>query len=89
MASTGGPEAELHDPRRRKLLQALNDALPAFETLLPTAWACLWLCDVDKLVGLLALAQTTPTAALGFFDSMEVSARIVPTCRMIKSILLR
>jgi hypothetical protein len=78
MVSTGGPEAELHDPRRRDLLQALNDALPA-DTVRPTAWACLWLCDVDKLAELLALAQTTPTTTLAFFSSMEAIARIVPT----------
>ncbi|KAF2188326.1 hypothetical protein K469DRAFT_703833 [Zopfia rhizophila CBS 207.26] len=78
MASTGGSEAEFHDPRRRELLQALNDALPA-NTIRPTAWACLWLCDIDKLVDLLALAQTTPTATLFIFEGVEVSARIVPT----------
>jgi hypothetical protein len=89
MTSTGGPEAELRDPRRRELLQALNDALPALETLRPTAWACLWLCDVDKLVELLNLAQTAPTATLSFFDSMEFFARIIPTCRMMKLILPR
>ncbi|KAF2191182.1 hypothetical protein K469DRAFT_366244 [Zopfia rhizophila CBS 207.26] len=78
MASTGGPEAEFHDPRRQELLQALNDALPA-NTIRPTTWACLWLCDIDKLVDLLALAQTMPTATLFIFGGTEVLARIVPT----------
>ncbi|KAF2180121.1 hypothetical protein K469DRAFT_753606 [Zopfia rhizophila CBS 207.26] len=76
MASTDGPEAEFHDPRRRELLQALNDALPPLR---PTAWACLWFCDIDKLEELLALAQTMPAVAVAFFEGTEVSARIVPT----------
>lgn len=62
MASICGPEAEFHDPRRQKLLQALNDAQPA-DTTEPTAWACLPRRDIDKLKDLLALAQTTLTAA--------------------------
>ncbi|KAF2190392.1 hypothetical protein K469DRAFT_623444 [Zopfia rhizophila CBS 207.26] len=78
MASTGGPEAEFHDPCRQELLQTLNDALPV-DTIRPTAWACLWLCDIDKLVDLLALAQTMPAAAVAFLDGTEVFARIVPT----------
>jgi hypothetical protein len=86
MASTSGPEAEFHDPRRQELLQALNDALPA-DTIRPTAWACLWLCDIDKLEDLLTLAQTMPTAAVYCFEGMEVLARIVPTCKMIMLIL--
>ncbi|KAF2194206.1 hypothetical protein K469DRAFT_744878 [Zopfia rhizophila CBS 207.26] len=76
MASTDGPEAEFHDPRRRELLQALNDALPPIR---PTAWACLWLCDIDKLEELLALAQTLPVGVALIFEGTEVSARVVPT----------
>ncbi|KAF2184436.1 hypothetical protein K469DRAFT_688896 [Zopfia rhizophila CBS 207.26] len=77
MASTGGPEAEFHDPRRRELLQRLSDALPT-DTIRPTSWACLWLCDIDKLEDLLVQAQTTPTTLALAFEGVEV-AKIVPT----------
>ncbi|KAF2189132.1 hypothetical protein K469DRAFT_701685 [Zopfia rhizophila CBS 207.26] len=77
MASTGGSEAEFHDPRRQKLLRALNDALPG--TIRPTAWACLWLSDIDSLANLVAQAQVSPLAFVGFFESIEISTRIVPT----------
>jgi hypothetical protein len=76
-------EVEFLDPCRQELLQALNDALPA-DTIRPTAWACLWLCDIDKLVDHLALARTMPTAAVLCFEGMELLTRIVPTCRMIQ-----
>ncbi|KAF2184435.1 hypothetical protein K469DRAFT_709186 [Zopfia rhizophila CBS 207.26] len=59
-----------------ELLQALNDALPA-NTIRPTTWACLWLYDINKLVDLLALAQTMPTATLFIFGGTEVLIRIV------------
>jgi hypothetical protein len=88
MTSTGGPEAELHIPSRLELLQALNDALPA-DAIQPTAWACLWLAEVDKPRELLTLAQKMPNIALGYFSSLETNARIVPTCRMIKLVLSR
>ncbi|KAF2177893.1 hypothetical protein K469DRAFT_754850 [Zopfia rhizophila CBS 207.26] len=78
MASTGGSEAEFHDLRRRELLQALSDALPT-DIIRPTAWACLWLSDIEKLKELLAEAQKKPTAMVILFEGMEVLARIVPT----------
>jgi hypothetical protein len=87
MASTGGPEAEFNDPRRKELLQALKNALSGYAAIRPTAWACLWLSDIDSLVNLVTLAQTTPAATVGFFEAIEVSTRIVPICRMIKLIL--
>jgi hypothetical protein len=89
MASTGGPEAEFHDPRRQELLQALNDALST--NIRPTTWACLWLSDIDELQHILALAQAQRTLPLvrSHFEAIEVNARIVPTCRVIKLILPR
>jgi hypothetical protein len=87
ITSTRGPEVELHDPRRRELLQALNDALSA-DTIRQTAWACLCLCDVDKLVDLLALAQTSLLLRWPFFQRGS-HCKNSPTCRMIKLILPR
>ncbi|KAF2184434.1 hypothetical protein K469DRAFT_184436 [Zopfia rhizophila CBS 207.26] len=78
MASTGGPKAEFHDPRRQGLLQALKDALPT-DTISPTVWACVWLSDIDDLVNLIVQAQVLPPAfIIGFFESVESSARVVP-----------
>ncbi|KAF2180008.1 hypothetical protein K469DRAFT_715607 [Zopfia rhizophila CBS 207.26] len=78
MASTDGPEAEFHDPRRQGLVQALKDALPT-DTISPTAWACVWLSDIDDLANLVAQAQALPPAFISFFESVESSARVVPT----------
>jgi hypothetical protein len=88
MTSTGGPEAEFHDPRRQEILQALNDTLSA--DIRPTAWACLWLCDIDKLQEVLtqAQAQTTLPIVRLLSEATEV-AKIVPMCRVIKLTLLR
>ena len=87
MVSTGGPDAEFHNQRRQELLQTLSDALSA--NIRPTVWACLWLCDIDKLVELVALTQTSPIIIATFFEGTEVLARIVPTCRVIEFIVLR
>ncbi|KAF2190446.1 hypothetical protein K469DRAFT_746946 [Zopfia rhizophila CBS 207.26] len=79
MASTGGPEAEFHDPRRKELLEALKDALPAYVIMRPTACACLWLSDIDSLTNLVAQTQVLPPAFISFFESVESSTRVVPT----------
>ena len=89
MASINGPEAEFHDTHRKELLQALKDALPA-KSIRPTAWACLWLGDLDKLEDFLALAQRKPvdaTMAAYSLESVEVTARIVPTCGLLAFVL--
>jgi len=84
IASTGGPEAEFQDPRRRELLQALKDAL--YTEIRPTASACLWLCDIDKLEDIVAQTQAQTTYVRSFFEAIEAQARIVPTCRVTKPI---
>jgi hypothetical protein len=86
MASTSGPEAEFYDPRRKQLLQALKDALPTYVLIRPTALACLWLSDIDKLEELVTKAQADPTLMQAALEGMK-SARIVPTCRLLKPFL--
>ena len=86
MASTDGPEAEFDDPRRKQLLGELKDALLT-DTVRPTAWACLWLSDIDELEKLVASAQTIPTLVKMTFEGTDVSARIVPLCKLLALIL--
>jgi hypothetical protein len=82
MASSGGPEAEFDDPHRKELIEALKDAL-FIDTIRPTAWACLWLSDIDKLKDLVAAAQATPILVQSALEGVEVFARIVPTCKLL------
>jgi hypothetical protein len=82
MASTGGPEAEFDNPRRTELLEALKDALLT-DTIRPTAWACLWLSDIDKLENLVAQSQASPIPIKATLEYIESQARIVPTCRLL------
>jgi hypothetical protein len=86
MAHTGGAEEEFDDPRRKELLEALNDALPT-NTMRPTAWACLWLSDIDKLKDLVVQTQAAPYPLMTYFEAMEVLARIVPMCKPLAFIL--
>jgi hypothetical protein len=86
MASTEGPEAEFDDPHRKQLLGALKDALLA-DTIRPTAWACLWLSDIDELKKLVAIAQATPAVIQSTLEVVEVTTRIVPTCKLLAFIL--
>jgi hypothetical protein len=86
MPSTDGPEAEFNNPRRKELLKALKGALLA-DTIQPTAWACLWLSDIDKLKELVALSQAAPTFVRSTLEGVEVFARIVPTCKLLSFIL--
>jgi hypothetical protein len=85
MASSGGPEAEFDDPRRKELLQVLNDALPD-NTFSPTVWACLWLSDIDKLKNMVASAKFTPNIINRALLNAE-SIKMVPTCMIIQRIL--
>jgi hypothetical protein len=80
MASTDGSEAEFHDPHRKALLQALKDALRS-SPIRPTAWACLWLSDIDKLENLVAQSQASPILVTATLEGIESQARVVPTCR--------
>jgi hypothetical protein len=86
MAPTGGAEAEFDDPRRKELLEALHDALST-NTIRPTAWACLWLSDIDKLKDLVLRTQAEPYLIMTYFEAMEVLMRIVPMCKPLAFIL--
>ena len=90
MASTSGPEAEIHDSRRQPLLQALSDALSA--DIPPTAWACLWLSDIDKLQDIVSVTQAKPLISSvlpSYFRDMEKNLKMVQKCKVIQLILRR
>jgi len=70
-------DAEFHDPERIELLKALKTALGVDVIRYPTAWACLWLSDIDRLRD---LVQERPYYILSSFDTMEHSVRIVQKC---------
>ncbi len=72
-------DAEFHEPERMKLLKALKTALES-DTIPPTAWACLWLSDVDRLQQLVRDAQASPLLLRGYFRDMECSEKIVQKC---------
>ena len=86
MASTDGPEAEFDDPRRKKLLKALKDAL-RIDNVRPTAWACLWLSDIEKLEELVAETEAKPLPIKVLLEAVEVFARVVPKCKLLALIL--
>jgi len=70
-------DAEFHDPERIELLKALKTALGVDVIPYPTAWACLWLSDIDRLRH---LVRQFPFFILSSFDTMERSVRIVQKC---------
>ncbi|KIW25570.1 uncharacterized protein PV07_08736 [Cladophialophora immunda] len=71
MASTNGPEAEFSDPERIRLIQTLKDKMGEIQ---PTAWACLWLSDIEKLRG---AAGGWPTALMAMaFHNMECDTKL-------------
>jgi hypothetical protein len=70
-------DAEFHDPERIELLKALKTALGVDVIRTPTAWACLWLSDIDSLRNLL---RQHPVFTLSVFENMERSVRIVQKC---------
>jgi len=70
-------DAEFYDPERIELLKALKTALGVDVIRTPTAWACLWLSDIDRLRD---LVQERPYYILSSFENMERSVRIVQKC---------
>ena len=62
-ASKGGPQAEFHVTDRISLLKTLKNALNA--DISPTAWACLWFSDIDKLKGIVDFAKLQPVLCHG------------------------
>ena len=79
-ASKGGPQAEFHVTDRVSLLKTLKNALNT--DIPPTAWACLWLSDIDKLKELVDVAKRQPVVYQGYFKSIESEAKIVQKCEV-------
>lgn len=80
-------DAEFHDLDRIELLQALETALGDDAIPSPTAWACLWLSDMDRLRDLVRDAQERPLFLVSFFRSMELSVKLVQKCEFTNPIL--
>jgi hypothetical protein len=76
-ASNGGPQAEFHATDRISLLKTLKNALNA--DIPPTAWACLWLSDIDNLK---VLVTQQPTLLRVYFKSIEDETKIVQKCEV-------
>jgi hypothetical protein len=74
-ASKGGPQAEFDVPGRLNLLTTLKNVLNV--DIPPTAWACLWLSDIDKLEELVNGAKQQPVQCYNYFQSIESEAKIV------------
>ena len=79
-ASNGGPQAEFHVTDRISLLKTLKNALNT--DIPPTAWACLWLSDIDKLKELVDVAKRQPLMLQGYFKWVESEAKIVQKCEV-------
>ena len=79
-ASKGGPQAEFDVPDRISLLTTLKNALNA--DIPPTAWACLWLSDIEKLEELVNGAKQLPVQCYSYFQSIESEAKIVQKCEV-------
>jgi len=82
MASTYVPDEEFSQPRRIQLIQALQGALPD-DTIPPTAWACLWLSDLDMLEEIVKQAKAAPLFAACFFQCVETNPKIAQTCKLL------
>jgi hypothetical protein len=79
-------DAEFDEPQRQELLKALKTALND-EVIPSTAWACIWLSDIDRLRELVHDAQMRPFLVMATFRDMERSVKIVQTCRFTNLIL--
>jgi hypothetical protein len=85
LCSTIMADAEFHDPERIELLEALKTALGVDVIPSLTAWACLWLSDIDRLRD---LVRQNRYLLMGYFENMEHSVRIVQKCRFTNLIFL-
>jgi hypothetical protein len=79
-ASKGGPQAEFHVTDRVSLLKTLKNALNT--DIPPTVWACLWLCDIDRLKVLVNAAKELPAPYQVYFQAIESKAKIVQKCEV-------
>jgi hypothetical protein len=80
-------DAEFHDPERIELLEALETALGIEAIPSPTAWACLWLSDIDRLKDLVREAQAYPLSLRSSFRDVERSVKLVQKCEFTNLIL--
>lgn len=77
--SAAGPAPEIQQPRRIILLETLKSR---FSYNVPsTAWACLWLSDLDILERLVAKAKVDPLGLFTNFRYLEGDAKIVQKCQ--------
>jgi hypothetical protein len=76
------PEEEFDDPRRLPLLQALSEALDGLDQVGSTVWAYLWICNVDKLQELVAMANAKVEGDVVelFFNGIETFIKPVQNC---------
>jgi hypothetical protein len=76
-------ETEYDDPKRIELLTALKEALNCDVS--STAWACLWLSDIDKLEGLVGEARRIPYTIRISLKGVKSEGKIVEKCKFITS----
>ena len=76
-------DTEFRDEERIELLEALKTALGSDTIPSQTAWACLWLSDIDRLQGIVHDAQTNRLFLKSFFRDMESNIKIVQKCLFI------
>ena len=80
MANAAPAEAEFDDPQRISRLETLRTHLEAHQKdykILPTAWACLWLGDIDMLQEMVDLASSNPSRVIEKFNNIKKSVKPV------------
>ena len=78
MPELGMAETAFHDAQRITVLTALKAAL--VHDVSSTAWAYLWLSDIDKLEEMLEEAQRRPIFAKAFLMVTETHAKVIQKC---------
>jgi len=73
-------DTEFRDDERIELLKALKIALGSDTIPSQTAWACLWLSDIDRLRDLVHDAQVRGYLVMATFQNMESNEKIVQKC---------
>jgi len=74
-------ETDFHNPDRIKLLIALKEALN--DNVSSTAWAYLWLSDIDKLTILVDDAKRYPFLVQAALRNSEIERNLVRQCAFI------
>jgi hypothetical protein len=80
MVSVNISEQEFDDPRRLPLLTAISEALDLVD-IEPTAWAYLWLCDINKLEELVGVAKSHGFMVQCMLSYIETNIKPVQQCR--------